>query len=261
MTACHSFTVHTVTAEPEHLPEQPQEVLDTFLSSLGTVVQRSIPDTDIPVVTYLQQPSLFAVSIYDAFVRHCPLKLNPNTVWLTVLQGFAIYVSRNAELLRDKFVSHSGKQKIVISRPDFRYQNPSNDWASIFPQFAAEVGARTTPGIRSLLECNFSNTTPTDRACSHIALLDICRHYFEYEAVAGCGIPRIDLLGRVQDWRLIRRKADGLRRFAPPRAKGEAGHLTVWLNVLTTLYRRLRVTRISPFGAPSATSEAATAGR
>jgi hypothetical protein len=203
------------------------------ISSLGSPVSCYTPDSDVPVVQFFQQPSLFAQSVYTAFYSHLPLKLNPNVVWLTILQGFGIFVSRNAESVRSKFVNHSGKQKIVVQRPDFTFGNPLNDWASIFPQFADEIEARTHPGIRELLECNYSNTSATDRACSHIALMDICQHYFKFEAMCGCGIPRIDLLGTVEDWRLLRTKAEGLKRFESPKSKKkEIRRFSVWLGAL-----------------------------
>jgi hypothetical protein len=182
---------------------------------------------------FFEEPSLLAQCVYTSFYDHLPLKLNPNVIWLTILQGFGIFVSRNSEALREKFVNHSGKQKIVVERSDFTFGNPLNDWESIFPQFADEIGSRTHPGIRELLECNYSNTTPTDRACSHIALMDICQHYFKFEALCGCGIPRIDLLGTVEDWRLVRTKAEGLKRFESPKSKKkEIRRFSVWLGAL-----------------------------
>jgi hypothetical protein len=65
--------------------------------------------------------------------------VNANVVWLTILQGFATYVSRNLRLLLDKFVGQSDKQTIQIERHDFVCGSPLNDWASIFPQFAEEL--------------------------------------------------------------------------------------------------------------------------
>jgi hypothetical protein len=152
---------------------------------------------------------------------------------LTILQGFSRYVNLNSEALRDKFVTHQGRATLGVSRPDFRYQSPSNDWESVFPQFAAMIESSTVPGVREKIECQFSNTTATDRACSHIALMDICQQYFHYEMLSGCGFPRIDLLGTVEDWRLLRLKAEGMREFQPTgKCDQEVGHLSVWLEAL-----------------------------
>jgi hypothetical protein len=234
MTACANFSVHPVKVNPEQLPVKPPEDMNRGLSFLGSLVASYRPDADVPVVQFAGEISLLAAAVYSSFYKHYPLKFNPNVVWLTILHGFGIYVNRNAEALRDKFVTHEGKEKILVNRPDFRYQSPSNDWPSVFPQFADWIEKRTNRGIRELLECNYSNTTATDRACSHIALMDICQQYFQYETCDGCGIPRIELLGTADDWRLLRAKAEGLKQFEKPgeSASGELAHFSRWLAAL-----------------------------
>jgi hypothetical protein len=214
MAAAIRFTVHGVPTATERLPPKSDSDLRRVLSTLGTPQAFSIPDADAPVVELLDNPNLFATAVYIAFFKHYPLKINPNIVWLTILQGFALYVSGNAELLRDRFVAHEGKQTLEIVRPDFRFGSPSNDWPSVFPQYAEEIQKRTTPGVAGLLQCDFSNTTPTDAACSHITLMAICKEYFSYSLLGGCGIPWIELLGTAADWRLLRQKAEGLAQFA-----------------------------------------------
>ena len=39
------------------------------------------------------------------------------------------------------------------------------------------------------------------------------RRYFQYEMLTMCGIPRVTLLGTVDDWRTIRRRAEVLAEF------------------------------------------------
>jgi hypothetical protein len=227
MLTCASFAVHDVAVGPPQSRLLPSD-LSAAVSKLGTPIAIYQPDSDVPIVEFVYQHSIFVSAVYDAFYHHYPLKLNPNVVWLTIVQGFASYVNRNVEALRDQFVSHQDKEKITIFRPDFRYGSPTNDWPSVFPQFAAEIEAKTKAGIRELLESNFSNTTATDRVCSHIALMDVCQGYFDYGIRGGCGIPRIDLLGSVEDWRLVRRKAEALSQFD---RQGKS-HLSAWLSAL-----------------------------
>jgi hypothetical protein len=186
------------------------------ISALGVPLTFSPPDTDVPAVEFFDCPNLFATAVYVAFFDHYPLKINPNVVWLTILQGFATYVSGNSECLRHKFVVHEGKQTITIVREDFRDGSNTNDWPSVFPQFAHKIEERTNASVRNLAECNFSNTTPVDKACSHITLMSICQDYFEYRVRGGCGIPWIELLGTANDWKTLREKAGQLREFEVP---------------------------------------------
>jgi hypothetical protein len=233
------FSVHDVATPAQRLPSKSESDLRQALSSLGTPQAFSVPDADAPVVEYFNNPNLFATAVYVAFYKHYPLKINPNVVWLTILQGFATYVSGNAEALRDKFVTHEGTKNIEIERPDFAYRSPHNDWPSVFPQYADEIQKRTNPGVVSLLQCDFSNTTPTDAACSHITLMSICKDYFSYSLRGGCGIPWIELLGTAADWRLLREKARGLQQFQAQSRDWQGdrglGHFREWIASLLLL--------------------------
>jgi hypothetical protein len=236
MSECVRFPVHQVAVKETLLPPKSSADLQNALSKLGVPQAFSPPSQDLPVVEFFDNPNLFATAVYHAFFDHYPLKLNPNVVWLTILQGFSSYVSGNAEELRDKFVTHKGKEVIKIVRDDFAYQNPNNDWVSVFPQYADELKKRTNDDIKELLECNFSNTNTVDSACSHITLMSICRHYFDYRLRGGCGIPWIALLGEAADWRLLKQKAEGLRRFQIDGTNNQAlNHFQRWLNVLLPL--------------------------
>jgi hypothetical protein len=222
MIACARFAVHAITEKPTLLPPKSNIDLAKALSKLGIPQAFSPPDTDVPVVEFFDCPNLFATAVYRAFFNHCPLKISPSVVWLTILQGFATYVSTNAEALRHKFVVHEGKQVILIKRRDFSYGSEKNDWASVFPQFADEIEKRTNQGVRKLIECDFSNSTRADVGSSHITLMSICQYYFEHRLLGGCGIPWIELLGTTDDWKSVRRKAEELRQFevAPPSGRG-----------------------------------------
>jgi hypothetical protein len=213
MSACAHFAVHNINVKPTRLPPKSHRDLVKAMSALGIPQAFSQPATDAPVVEFFDCPNLFATAVYRAFFNHCPLKISPSVVWLTILQGFATYVSTNAEALRDKFVVHEGKQTIEIERADFSFGSATNDWASVFPQFADEIEKRTNPGVRKLIECDFSNSTAIDVGCSHITLMSICQHYFRYALLGGCGIPWIELLGKTGDWKSLRQKTEQLRQF------------------------------------------------
>ena len=49
-----------------------------------------------------------------AFYGHHPLVIRPDDVWFCIAQGFATHVRENAESLRSRFVTHSGKKKLVV---------------------------------------------------------------------------------------------------------------------------------------------------
>ncbi|EOD18733.1 hypothetical protein EMIHUDRAFT_470197 [Emiliania huxleyi CCMP1516] len=127
--------------------------------------------------------------------------------------GVANHVDQNAEGLRDRFVSHEGKEEIVIERPSFVKGSPHNDWEGVFPEFAEKIAAKTKGGVAELAQCDFSTTTPVERVVSQITLMDTVQHYFQYTMCCGCGFPSITLTGTPADWERVRSKAAALRSY------------------------------------------------
>jgi len=148
---------------------------------------------------------------HDAFYEHRPITLSPDTVWFTIAQGFATHVNLNAEKLRHRFVKHEGKQKLVVMRPDF-FLGQKNPWPEAFAAFSAQIGDHVGK-LRDLVVNDFSTTGPLERAASEVLVMDTFQAYFEYEMLCGCGIPQITLLGTVEDWRSVRRRAQTLSEY------------------------------------------------
>eukprot|EP01084_Bolivina_argentea_P290546 499090_1 len=61
----------------------------------------------------------FAAAAEFAFYKHYPLSIKPSDIWLLILHATSLHITRNAEKLRNKFVNHDGKKKLIVSRPDF----------------------------------------------------------------------------------------------------------------------------------------------
>lgn len=152
-----------------------------------------------------------AQAAHDAFYRHHPLVLSPDAVWFCLAQGFAHHVALNAEALRQRFVHHEGKKKLIVQRPDFFLGQP-NPWPEAFAAFSDQI-AQHVGRLRDLVVADFSTTGAVERAASEVLLMDTFQAYFEYEMLAGCGIPSITLLGTVDDWKSVRRRAAMLSEF------------------------------------------------
>jgi len=87
----------------EHLIKSPVEACDNYTAD---VVRQCGYNTFIHTVDY-------------AYTRHLPLVLDPNHIWLTIAQGFALHVNNNSEQLRHHFVQYEGKELIHIRRDNF----------------------------------------------------------------------------------------------------------------------------------------------
>jgi hypothetical protein len=144
-------------------------------------------------------------AVRKAFYQHYPLRLTPDAVWLTLARGFALHVNLHAEEFRHRFVPHPGQEKLVVERRDFLPGRP-NPWPEVFAAFSDQIAERVGK-LRDFVLCDFSTTGPTERAASELMVMDTFQAYFEYELLAGCGIPAVTLAGTVADWKSVRDRA------------------------------------------------------
>ncbi len=140
----------------------------------------------------------FAKAAHDAFYDHHPLVIRPDDVWFCIAQGFALHVRENAEELRERFVRHEGKERLVVRRPDLTLDGEV-PWPEVFEAFAGLIGEHVGP-LQKLVAARFSTTSDIEAAAYDVCLMDTFQGYFEYEFHMGCGIPRVTLLGNRADW-------------------------------------------------------------
>jgi Domain of unknown function (DUF4419) len=168
----------------------------------------------------------FIVAVVLAFAQHLPLELSPDHIWALITYAFAKHVDEHAEELRHLFVSHKGKQRILIDTdPSFtisRDQNPdtgatAEEWEQqVFSQFSSEIRKYVGNDTHAALTANFSTTTPSSRAASEIVLMAAMKNYFSYGMRTMCGIPEITLLGTEDDWIALRSRTEALgKRMLP----------------------------------------------
>lgn len=177
-------------------------------ASVESLLRRRIEAMDLadPRLVTCKDVHPFAQAAHDAFFLHYPLTISPDDIWFCLAQGFANHVSLNAEALRHRFVQHTGKEKLVVVRNDFVLGQP-NPWPEVFSAFSEQIAGFVGQPLRDMIVADFSTTTAFHRAATEVAMMDTFQPYFEYEMLAGCGIPQITLTGAPDDWRDIRRRA------------------------------------------------------
>ena len=141
-----------------------------------------------------------------AFGDHYPLILNPDDIWLTITQGLATHITKNAEQLRAKFVKHSGQKQLLVRRDSFTRGNPQNPWEGVFGEFSAQIQDDIGTDNHRMIVADFSTTTPVKKAASEVVLMDAMQKYFNYVVATRCGIPEITLEGSVEDWERLAEK-------------------------------------------------------
>lgn len=153
----------------------------------------------------------FVGALHQAYQSHLPLTLSPDDVWTTITQGLAIHVNKNAEALRHHFVDFAGKKDIEVEMPGF-VKGGNNPWKDSLNVFSSEI-AKFIGRKRDLLVSAFTTTGPVEQAASEVVLMGAMKEFFEYYGSTLCGIPTVTLLGTVEDWRSVRRRAGELAQF------------------------------------------------
>ncbi len=60
----------------------------------------------------------------------------------------------------------------------------------------------------------FSTSGKQEIAIMNVTLMDAMKHYFKYFCTAvGCGIPKVKLMGTLEDWEEIRKRAEKIEQY------------------------------------------------
>src|ERR1700761_3812897 len=92
---------------------------------------------------------------------HYAFVLNPDDIWLLILQGLSIHINQNSEKYRDVLVDFQGKKEIVVRHDGLVKGNDNNTWNEVFPVFEEAIsGLIKDANIAKHIVPNFSTTTP-----------------------------------------------------------------------------------------------------
>jgi Domain of unknown function (DUF4419) len=188
------------------VPGEAQTPLRTLTKRLSLTGSVSVAQQIAKSQTFLH-PLVQAVHL--AFSQHRPLVLSPDSIWLTIVQGFSHHVHENAEELRGRIVRHQGKKRLRVVTQSL---NPGC-WPELLSQFSAQIRENSDPILHETLVCEFSTTTPAIKTAYEVALMDTYQRYFDYGIMCVCGIPRVTLLGNTEDWRRIRARIEVLATY------------------------------------------------
>ena len=211
----------TFDVSPEVSKARDRDIVD-YVGALRTALRRPIEQHWLPrnpVIACDDDHALLRALCFS-FYDHVPLRLTPDVIWITLSRGFALHVNENAEELRHRFVSHAGQEKLTVTRLDFA-PGKDNPWPEVFEAFGEQIDEHTG-GLGKIVRADFSTTGPTEVAASNLMAMDTFKSYFEYEMLAGCGIPKITLAGTEQDWDELRQRAQQFAQYG----------LTDWVNAL-----------------------------
>jgi len=176
-------------------------------TAAAVVATASDPEDNV----LLSSENGFVWSVIHSYCGHHHLTLRPEDIWFAILTQFKIYINAHAEELRDVFVKHAGRQKLIFPMYDNRF---TIDYGSFAKQAAALVEERILEkGLREWISPGFSTSTDEDEIVASVIMMACMEKYFEYVIMSICGIPSVTLLGQRSDYEQILRKLDHLERY------------------------------------------------
>jgi len=152
-------------------------------------------------------------SVFQAYNHHHHLVLRPDDIWMAILTQFSRYVFANSDLLRSRFVNHIDSKELVVTDKGNILKFPCAKMArkliDVMTPFLVE-------DIKEWIIPNFSTTTLNDKTAASVVMMATMQKYFTYKMELLCGIPKVTLLGTVEDWTMLRKKIDKLVEYDLP---------------------------------------------
>lgn len=147
--------------------------------------------------------SLFFQSLALCFAYHYPLALRPEVIGYLINHEVAMTVKRHPEDYRDLYATQAAGKVDIEVRDDTLVRGRPSEWGRALALFEGALRAIVPDGIMDATLPRYSTQTPESRVASLIAFMDAASPFYEYTVQSLCGIPRVRLLGTVDDWRLL----------------------------------------------------------
>lgn len=186
----------------------------------------------------------FIHTVHTAFQNHYTLILKPTDIWQTILFTLSNHIADNAEDLRDLFVNFQEKKTIQVKRDHWTgLDNHSElDWMDMIQELSYVVSkeiSNTTEVAKQLAEAYILDfptvSTAETRYMSQLTLMSGMQHYFKYDIITACGIPKIEMKGQIEDWEMLKTKLKQLN-LEHERYKNK---LTIWSHALQFFIQQL----------------------
>ncbi|CAL8133329.1 unnamed protein product [Orchesella dallaii] len=198
-------------SHPEHFPSSSFTLIEELQEFTENKLTEVLQSTEFPNRTYASS-SGFVKTVVEAYAKHHNLVIRPDDIWAAIMIQFSFYVNKNAEKLRSKFVDFKGKRKLSIEMNGGSvYTIPYSIFVTLMTR---EIDKNLVdPEVKEWIMPNFTTTTQNDHVSIGVVFMATMKHYFDYEARIGCGIPDITLDGTVEDWKNILGRLEKLHEY------------------------------------------------
>ncbi len=147
----------------------------------------------------------FIGGMYQAYADHRPFTISPEMIWLLIQQGITTFLHYNvSEVIR--YYPELIEKKTLAFEKNYFVDNRV-EWRKIISSFTDQMKEYLDSEFVDQFKCDFSNSTPDEKAVGDLMMMDAMQPYFEYTIrLCICGIPRITIEGTESDWNRILEK-------------------------------------------------------
>jgi len=160
----------------------------------------------------------FYSAIKLAYNYHFVLKTCPEDWWYCISQKVGLAIDKNAKKqeVRDFFVSHEEKKKLVVY-VDNDIPLYKVDYRWFFDQIADQIEKNiNVPEYVKIMEADFSESSQVHRIVSRIVLMTSMQEFFTYRMETRCGLPGVIMKGSEEDWKNLKVKLQKLEALLKP---------------------------------------------
>lgn len=175
----------------------------------GEILKTTTNDTDnLYKISY---DNGFIGTIINCYNNHQNIVIRPDDIWIAILTQFSRYVNNNMEELRYKFVNFDGKKDLIV------FQSATlktADYSSISKEFLKEISKNIIDkNMEKWIIPNFSTTNPNDIIIGSIIMMSSMQKYFNYKVFLRCGIPKVTIMGEIEDWIEIKNRTKEILKY------------------------------------------------
>lgn len=185
--------------EAENLGTNGQKIFYAYSDSVNPFVKG-----------YSEEPS-FINLVALAYAKHYAMEINPDDIWLMILDGFRLHVKSNRKALKDRFVAPGTDTVVSVMDNSLTLESTHKEWfytlSELFDSLQAKLPLETGAPLRT----KFSTTSPVDYNISRTMTMAVASEYYSYRVTTLCGIPKIKVNGTKEDWALLK---DSFNRLA-----------------------------------------------
>ncbi len=161
-------------------------------------------DSVSPFVKYHSERPTFVDLVALAYANHYAMEINPDDIWLMILDGFRLHVKNNRETLKDRFVGPAVDTNIVVSADWLTLESAHEEWYGVIEDLFDSLQEKMPSETGAPLRTKFSTTSPIDYNISRSMVLAVASEYYTYSTMTLCGIPKIKINGTKADWNLLK---------------------------------------------------------